>query len=340
LIQIKEKHARLIGIPLLGVVLSFIFCPDPIPSIGKIIKSIAFVFIFWQGIFSIIHFFRKKFPKINQTSRRIIYSLLCAITYIINADLALQQFFTHFFPEHRWIIDSYFLHALKTIFISILVAMVYELTYFYARWNQANLETEKLKTQQVVSQFESLKNQISPHFLFNSLNTLAAIIPENPDQAILFTQKLADVYRYILKYQEEELVTLSTELEFIESFLFLLKIRYPENLNVHINISESDKRQFVAPLTIQLLVENAIKHNVISKTQPLEIEIYSEKRGVIIVKNKLQKKTISSNSTQTGLENIKKRYQYLSDKAVDVIATNSNFMVAIPLLQLSKEGDL
>ena len=211
--------------------------------------------------------------------------------------------------------------------------MIYELIYFFSRWNLSTIEAEKLKSDQTRAQLDTLKNQISPHFLFNSLNTLVAIIPENQQQAIEFTQKLSEVYRYILEYKEKELVLLETELNFIRSYLFLLKIRYPENLTVDYNINKEHLNKLVAPLSIQMLIKNALKHNIISKSNPLSIEVYTDKGDTITVKNKLQLKTSIENSTKTGLDNIRKRYQFLSNKSIDVRTTRESFIVAIPLLQ-------
>tara|TARA_B100000809_G_C15102570_1_gene517498 strand:- start:1084 stop:1734 length:651 start_codon:yes stop_codon:yes gene_type:complete len=211
--------------------------------------------------------------------------------------------------------------------------MIYELIYFFSRWNLSTIEAEKLKSDQTRAQLDTLKNQISPHFLFNSLNTLVAIIPENQQQAIEFTQKLSEVYRYILECKEKELVLLETELNFIRSYLFLLKIRYPENLTVDYNINKEHLNKLVAPLSIQMLIKNALKHNIISKSNPLSIEVYTDKGDTITVKNKLQLKTSIENSTKTGLDNIRKRYQFLSNKSIDVRTTIESFIVAIPLLQ-------
>lgn len=335
---LKKKYERVIGIPVLTVILSFIFCPDKVPSLMMFVKTASFVFVFWQGLFSIIDYYRERFPKINQTKRRIIFSVNIGIAYIVLADLVLRNFYDYFFPELDWYVNSIWLHTLKNIVISFMVAMVYELVYFYSRWNQANLEAERLKTEQTVAQLESLKNQISPHFLFNSLNTLAAIIPEDQNQAVKFTERLSNVYRYILQYKDKELVQLKTELEFIKSYLFLLKIRYPENLHIEYNIREEALKTHIAPLTLQILVENVIKHNVISKSDPLTVEIYTDNNNNVVVKNKLQLKSIAKNSTKMGLENIKKRYQYLTNKSIEVMNNNQQFLVAVPLIQYEPES--
>ncbi len=336
LIKLKEKHARLFGIPALGFFLAFVFCDKAVPSIAEIGKTILICFVFWQGVFMIISHFRKRFPKIKQTSKRLILTTLFVSLYIWIADLIFRAIFNYFVPELLWDIESYWIHFLQNLFISVMVAMIYELTYFYARWNQSNLEAEKLKTEQIVTQLESLKNQISPHFLFNSLNTLAAIIPEDQDQAVRFTEKLSEVYRYILQYKNKELVTLRTELDFIRSYLFLLQIRYPQNLKVSYHIAEEEMNNHIAPLTLQILLENAVKHNVISKSEPLHIEIYTDENGRVIVENRLNIKTLAMNSTKTGLENIKKRYQYLSEKSVDIIHNQQIFQVSVPLIQLAE----
>lgn len=338
MLKIKERYVRWIGIPVLGAFLALLFCDAAYPSLGEIAKTTAFTLIFWQGTFTIISLFRKKFPQIEKTGIRLSYTVLFTVIFLIVADTIVRAIFDYYFPELNWEIESLPMHWLKNIFISFLVAMIYELVYFYSRWNQSRLETQKLKTQQISSQLETLKNQISPHFLFNSLNTLAAIIPEDEKMAVKFTEKLSEVYRYILTYKDKELVLLKTELEFVKSYLFLLRMRYPQNLHVDYRIDEKVLENHVAPLTLQMLVENAIKHNVISKSKPLTIEIYTENKGSIVVKNQLQRKVIDTQSTKTGLENIKKRYQYLSDKTVDIITTGTNFMVAVPLIQLKEEG--
>ena len=337
--KLHERYARIFGIPALGIFLAFLFCPETLPSGGYFLKSITVAFIFWQGNFSILTFFRNKFTKVKQTTKRIVYTVFVILVYTIVSDILMRMVFDYFFPELVYDIESLPVHFTKNFFISMLVTMVYELTYFYTRWNSATLETEKLKTQQIISQLESLKNQISPHFLFNSLNTLVAIIPEDQEQAVKFTERLSDVYRYILQYKDKELVVLSMELDFIESYLFLLKIRYPENLKVNYNIKKEALKTHIAPLTLQILVENVIKHNVISKSEPLTIDIYTDNKNRVIVRNYLNLKSIAKNSTKMGLENIHKRYQYLTDKTVEVVNDSSEFLVAVPLIIMNLENN-
>ncbi len=180
---------------------------------------------------------------------------------------------------------------------------------------------------------------MSPHFLFNSLNTLTTLIAENQKTAIDFTEKLSEVYRYILQNREKELVSLKDELDFVRSYVFLLQMRYPENLSVDFSIDERHLKQSIPPLTLQILVENAIKHNAISKAHPLKIDIYVDNGKSVVVRNNLQLKKTIEKSTKTGLSNIRKRYQYFGKRNIDIINTATNFLVAAPLLDLSNESD-
>ena len=223
--RIKEIHVRIIGIPVLGVLLSFLFC-DGLPDLTAIAKTTTFTFVFWQGLFMILTHLRNRYPHIQQTNKRLLYTTLAGSTFLITFDVLLRVVFDYFLPEHVFTISNMWVHSGQNLFIAFIIVLIYESYYFYGRWNQSNLETEKLRTQQIFSQLEALKSQISPHFLFNSLNTLVALISENQQQAIEFTQKLSEVYRYILQYKDKELVKLSTELEFIKSYVFLLKMRF------------------------------------------------------------------------------------------------------------------
>jgi LytS/YehU family sensor histidine kinase len=202
---------------------------------------------------------------------------------------------------------------------------------FFEFWKKSLTEREALKRDNITAEFESLKNQVNPHFLFNSLNTLSSIIEEDPKTATQFVQKLSSVYRYVLAQRDKETVTLHEELNFIESYVYLNKIRFGENLKVEILVDESLRQSQIATLTLQLLMENAIKHNVVSKDKPLSIEI-GIKNSRIYVKNNLQAKKIHAESNGIGLSNIISRYKYLSKEEVIVSSSNNYFEVSVPLI--------
>ncbi|NJO00257.1 MAG: histidine kinase [Bacteroidia bacterium] len=292
-------------------------------------------FAFWQGNALILLRLRRIFQDYNYTHIRIFYTILAASAYTIVASYGLTCILYMIGANDGSCLElQNFVNKLRMDFaLTALVGTIYESTYFFQKWKQSMVEAEKLKSQHIQSQFEVLKNQVSPHFLFNSLNTLITIIPENPELAVEFTEKLSKVYRYILQNKDKELVPLSTELSFVKSYVFLLKIRFGDNLTVNYDIDTTYLNDYVAPLTLQMLVENAIKHNIISVDKPLQIHIYVENGTSVIVKNNLQLKTLIHSSTKVGLNNIKQRYYYLSHQAVDIITTTQNFLVALPLIK-------
>lgn len=195
-------------------------------------------------------------------------------------------------------------------------------------WKDASINAEKLKKENIEVQYESLKNQVNPHFLFNSLNVLTELLYQDQDQAAEFVKELSQVYRYLLENKDKEIVSLETELDFIEAFIFLLKIRFDKSLIVNINL-EADSETMIAPLTLQLLLENAIKHNVVSSEDPLRIDLY-EDDTYIVISNIIQRKNSSGLSSGIGLRNITERYGFLTNKKVEIIAGPKDFTVKIP----------
>ena len=224
---------------------------------------------------------------------------------------------------------------LTPIVITLIISTFMHGRGFFIAWRQAAVDVERLKSEQLSSKYESLKNQVNPHFLFNSLNALSSLVHSDADLAEKFIKKLSDVYRYVLDSQDKEVVDLSEELSFTESFIFLQKIRHGESLQVSIDIPQSLGDLKVPPLAFQMLIENAIKHNVISEAKPLKIEV-SASDDFLMVSNKLQRRSDSDHTSGLGINNIKMRYEYLSDKKIQVEETSDQFTVRIPLLTMKK----
>lgn len=193
------------------------------------------------------------------------------------------------------------------------------------------LKSEILQRENLSFQFETLKNQLNPHFLFNTFSTLISLIPDNPSLAEKYTRHLSSVYRYILASKDKELAKLSDELEFVNSYMFLVSIRFDNNVKLEIKVESAQLSKYLPLLSLQLLVENAIKHNIISNRKTLFISITAED-DLLIVSNNLQKKTSVENSTHIGLQNIVNRYKYLSDQQVKITQTPYDFIVELPLL--------
>jgi PAS domain S-box-containing protein len=201
---------------------------------------------------------------------------------------------------------------------------------------EVNTQLLKVQKENLQSQFEVLKQQVNPHFLFNSLNVLTSLIKVDPDLAESFTERLSKVYRYVLENKEKELVSLSTELEFLKAYLFLLEIRFLKKLFVEIKIDKSYHDYLILPIAIQLIIENAIKHNTFSKIQPLKIEIFVDEQQRLNIVNNLNLRETKFISTGVGLENINRRYALVSDQRPEFIKTSEHFIAKLPLLKPEK----
>ncbi len=193
---------------------------------------------------------------------------------------------------------------------------------------------KKMQLENTNSKIEILKSEVNPHFLFNSLNNLVGLIEENQAVAANYVQELSAVYLYVLKSKEKELVELSDEINFAKSYSFLLFKRFGNNLQLNIDIAQKFLNHYVPPLCLELLIENAVKHNIVTPSKPLRIDIFIE-NNYLIVKNNLQLKTISEPSTKIGLQNIEKRYAILTDKKTEIIKTKKDFIVKLPLIDLT-----
>lgn len=204
--------------------------------------------------------------------------------------------------------------------------------YFFIRMRESRLKRiEQEKKEKVEFEFQVLKNQVNPHFLFNSFSTLIALIEEQPEQAVAYTEKLSDFFRTILQYKDQKLISLKEELSLIESYFYLLKKRFGDNLDLKIVIDKKTMESFIPPMTLQILIENAVKHNVISKDKPLLIRIYEEE-GRIVVENNLQPKLTEEVSTGIGLENIRKRYKLITEKEIIIEKTALIFRISLPII--------
>ncbi|HRI62343.1 MAG TPA: histidine kinase, partial [Saprospiraceae bacterium] len=193
--------------------------------------------------------------------------------------------------------------------------------------------SEALGKQQLLNEIDLLKTQVNPHFLFNSLSILSSLVHVNPDLSERFIEQLARSYRYILEQKDQPLVTLRTELDFIRSYAFLLQIRFENKFDLRLDIAEPDLDRYkIAPLTLQLLIENAVKHNRMSVKEPLIVEVCLENEQTLVVKNRLQPRTTPPASTGLGLQNIINRYALLTDRPVLAGEREEEFVVKVPML--------
>lgn len=334
-----DRLAIVIAVPILGFILPFLLFKDYKFTnyqeyFFKWLMSCTYTISYWIAVRTVIARKRISYPHPNQIGKRLLFSILW-----IGAAYTVLNFLLDFIHECGKIYGHQHEDPpeLTTNLISlVLIALfwsIYESIYMYHRWKDSLNEAERLKREFVQAQLDGLKSQVNPHFLFNSLNTLVYIIPEDPDKAVEFVQKLAKVYRYILEIQERRLIPLWEEMEFLESFMFLHKERFCDNLRISIDVPKSERSNLIVPLSLQLLFENAIKHNIISKEKPLSISLKIEEGKCLVVRNTLQLRSNPEPGTKTGLANIKNRYEYFSDQPVVVEQTETEFIVSLPLIK-------
>ncbi len=218
------------------------------------------------------------------------------------------------------------------IFLLLALAFLGRMLYFQKKSERLQNQALQLEKQQLISEIDLLRTQVNPHFLFNSLSILSSLVHVNADLSEQFIQQLSRLYRYILEQKDRQLVSLRTELDFLQSYVFLLKIRFEEKFELHVHLEDADlKRYKIVPLTLQLLVENAVKHNRMSAKHPLVVEI-SKEQDYLLVKNRLQLRLQREPSTGTGLHSIINRYRLLSEMTVTAGEEGKGFVVKVPLL--------
>ncbi|MEM7656627.1 MAG: histidine kinase [Bacteroidota bacterium] len=303
--------------------------------------SMIHTIIYWEGNRAITIRLREQFPRIEEVGKRLLIQFLVVIAYSVLMALLLREVISYlyvFLKEMGWMTyhhekgDITMTASIGMGLIpSLLSVLLYESVYFLERWRKSMLETERLQRVQAETQFESLKNQVNPHFLFNSLNTLTALIPQDPTQAVLFVEELAKVYRYVLDVNASQTILLKEEETFLQSYLFLLRARHGDRLQVQVEFQEGALHQRVLPLALQILLENAVKHNVVSESKPLQVRMWTEGERVW-VENPLQRKKHPPQSSGLGLNNLRKRYLLLSSQTIVIQESETLFRVGFPLL--------
>jgi len=296
------------------------------------INSVLIGGSFMLGLMFIVAMLDQKLPWLRFPLKRLIVQFIVTIVFsliVIVFAILLSGFFWH-----QKITSDFFLETgafmVKIAFLFVFLGtLIANTIMFFKNWKEAAVQQEKLKREQLALQYETLKSQVNPHFLFNNLNSLTSLISTNPDKAIDFVKKLSEVYRYVLDQKDHELVALDIELKFLESYIFLQKIRFETNLNVQIDVESKNYK--VIPLSLQMMVENAIKHNEISDRNPLLVHVFSTDDQYLTVENKLQKKA-GSEGNGSGIQNISDRYEYFTDRKVKISFTSDRFRISIPLL--------
>ena len=299
--------------------------------------SAMYTFCIGLGNSYLNEYLDSKFSWTEQTKQRTIAAVVG--TLLLNIILVYACNYINFVLIQGKSQEKFFsgdLNFLNWFFInfSLLIAAIGHARGFMLAMKQnakQEVVEQKLIAKSANAQFESLKNQLDPHFLFNSLNVLDSLIEENPVQAQRFTNSMSKIYRYVLEQKDKELVSVEEEIDFAKTYCELLKTRFEDAVTFDFNISDEDKKGFVVPLSLQLLLENSIKHNFATSSKPLNIKIFTEK-GNLIIENNLQTRELPNTSTGVGLANIVSRYNLLTERNVFVEKSEAFFRVKLPIL--------
>lgn len=329
--EIKKVIFRLITVS--GVAVLFMFTADLLVAKNVIIpisvytKVVLIFILISESNVLLDHIAERYMPIPSKVVMRIFshffLSLIIGIIAVIIFQHQLKEIDLMNLPI------TWLMFAFGFIFVFIFIVVVISLR-ITAKWLSSQREVEELKQMQLINDYNALQDQLNPHFLFNNLSVLKSMIKYDQNAAIEFTQNFTDTYRYVLQNNEKTLVSLSQEMEFIHSYINLHKERHGDGLKVEYNIDETLMNKRIPPLSLQLLVENALKHNIANKEEPLYIKIYTQ-NDFIIIENNVQLKE-STYSTYKGLKNLKDRYTMLSEKEVIIYKDDNIFKVELPLL--------
>jgi two-component system, LytTR family, sensor kinase len=324
--------------PLLGAVLNHLLFADRAWEDNDIWKY-SFPLIITQGFISwylhvlVMHWLRIRLPNIQQIALRL---TLLAISHVALTSLTFAMIFYCYdafhFLGYQLDVAQFRTSVLVAIALTMVATTAWEADYTFKKWKEGVAEKEKLQQLTIQHEFETLKGQVNPHFLFNCFNTLSSLITEDTKRAEVFLNELSKVYRYLLRNNEDTLSTLQNELRFIESYFQLLKTRHGEAVQFQVEVDKRYYPYLIPSLTLQLLVENAVKHNVLSKNKPLVIDIFTMAGNKLAVNNNLQRRTVKGPSNKIGLENIKTKYELLKHNGFQVLEDSRNFTVILPLI--------
>lgn len=341
-----EWHTFLVMLPFICMLINYLIYGEQRfrdPDIWLYSFPIIYIVgcISWYLQILAMNWLRVQFPYIRQTKRR--------LTILGIAHLGIRSF-AFLFIFYLYDAIHFLGYELDTqqlqialycgLGLTLTTTTMWEANYTFNQWKESLTEKEKLEQLTIQQEFETLKSQVNPHFLFNCFNTLSSLISEDRKQAEVFLDELSKVYRYLLRNNEDGLSTLQTEIRFVQSYYRLLKTRHGEAVQINIEIDKKYEQYLLPSLSLQLLIENAVKHNVLSKNKPLVIDIFTTTGNKLVINNNLQLRTIKGPSNKIGLENIKSKYSLLGQADVQILENATSFSVVLPLIWSSSPAKI
>lgn len=340
-IKLNDIGFRLILIPFFGIVIPIV--TGLVDHSGyslwqtklSYLYTIGIAFVIWHGNRFLLFTLRSYFDWFNKPVRKIAALVLAISFYTIPVSVLLLVGWYHLFEKGKVNWNIVGMNAMIIMVAVLFIVHVYETVFLVKEAETEKVQRAQTEKAKAEAELEALKNQIDPHFIFNSLNTLSYLIEDNPSKAKQFNDNLADVYRYILQNKARDLVLLQEEMRFLGDYFSLLKIRFENAVQLNISIPENASDQFlIPPISLQVLVENAIKHNEFSDNNPLVVDIAMQNEE-LIVHNNLRKKKLRKASSKIGLQNLNDRYKLTTNNFITIKESEKDFTVNLPVLKIA-----
>lgn len=331
-----KARVRMVGIPV--VALLVVLITGYAVNWRDYLQSLSYTLLFWEGISRFSNWISSLFPTYQDTGKRVAAEAVFVFSYVFVGNLLVQLLL------RDWVLGIAFSWSfalnnyLLCLSVAIIITLIYESVYFFTQWKEKIRESERQKRELAQAQFASLRNQVNPHFLFNSLNTLSYLIEFEPERALTFVDRLSRVYRYVLKQRDRSMVSLADEMEVLRAYLHLLQSRFEHNLVVELDLPEDQENWLLPPLSLQMLIENAVKHNVINRRHPMLIRIQHEAEGYLRIENTYRPKHQTSDSG-AGLDNLRRRLQALTGRPLRAGAADDLFVVELPITHVHAYAD-
>jgi sensor histidine kinase YesM len=328
----RVRWTALLGALSFGIVVPTFFIPMELGSKAhflSILVATLTTYVIWEGSKFIQALVLYLFPWEKSIGKHLVYEV--AGIFVFSSLMLIIGILTYSSAVSSMYITVAV--VLQNIFVSFLLALLFiafnEGAFLFAKWKQSLLEQEKLRQENLIAKVESLTKQLDPHFLFNSLSVLSGVVYKDPVLADRYITKLAQVYRYVLEHNHEKRVPLAKEIAVVEAYCFLLNVRFYNKVSLDVRFDGT--ATYVLPMSVQLLVENAVKHNRISDHQPLVLRVYTT-ADMLWVENSLNPKEAKENSTGIGLKNLEARYYYVTGKSIVIEHGREVFRVGLPHL--------
>jgi two-component system, LytTR family, sensor kinase len=332
----REMTIRLVGITAISVISIFVdfgYQQSDAGFFRAFLVSFIRTALIWNGSMLIIQYAVDRFPVFKETVKLIIFQVVALCIFVLLVEIGEIYTVEHFlkipmaYTEKRTLI-------IGSLLITFMISSIYASVAFFLQWKENLLRTQSLEKANLEARYDTLRNQVNPHFLFNSLNTLLMLVSDNP-VASKYVESISEIMRYMLQSRDKEAVLLRDELKIARDYIFIQQSRFGDKLSVAFDVPEKYYHYAIPPLALQMLLENAIKHNVVSKDDPLQVKVYVNENLFVVIENTVKAKIDKDPSTGVGLENIQNRYLHLAGKNIVVKQEGGKFVVMLPLFEKS-----